>query len=174
MGAWSISGGGGGGDLKYIGVHMCEQKKKHLKRGLFCSRMCKAKKKNSFVKIYSNSLDSNLFRGSNLRQSPCLGGDFCILTYMCLGGYFKTYVHSCVHLHIWVPPWEYVTIYWWWCHDWRWDCHYLQFNSVLSILCTLTTISHLHLWRGRPNVTKVPQLIPFHDPTIYWWCFHDW
>ena len=29
-----------------------------------------------FVKIYSNSLDSNLFRGSNLKQNPCFGVNF--------------------------------------------------------------------------------------------------
>ena len=50
-----------------------------------------------FVKIYSNSIDSNLFRGSNLRQNPCLGGQLCILTKMSLGVHFKTFVHACVH-----------------------------------------------------------------------------
>ena len=50
-----------------------------------------------FVKICSNSLDSNLFRGSNLRQNPCLGGEFCILTKMCLGVNLKTFVHACLH-----------------------------------------------------------------------------
>ena len=82
-----------------------------IKMGLFCSRTRKARnvfrgltchvsgKRGDFFKIYSNSLVSNLFRGSNLRQNPCLGGDFCILTKMCLGVYFKT-IHTCVHLYI--------------------------------------------------------------------------
>ena len=47
-------------------------------------------------------LDSNLFRGSNLWQN--LGGEFCIWTKMCLGVYFKTFVHPSVHLHIWLAP----------------------------------------------------------------------
>ena len=62
-----------------------------------------------FVKICSNSLDSTYLGGQiwdKIPQNPCLGGEFCILTKMCLGVYFKTFVHACVYLHIWVsgPP----------------------------------------------------------------------
>ena len=56
-------------------------------------------KRIDFVKIHSNSSDSNIFRGSNLRQNPTKSvfrGDFCIMTKMCLGANFKS-VHTCVH-----------------------------------------------------------------------------
>ena len=95
---------------------MHEQKNK-WKGVFFLSRTCKARKTfrvlkchvsgkwGGFVKIYSNSLGSNLFRGSNLRQNippnPWLG---VIWTKMCVGVYFKTFVYACVHLHIWVAP----------------------------------------------------------------------
>ena len=52
-----------------------------------------------FVKFYSNCIDSNLFRGSNLRQNPCLGGEFCILTKIFLGYISKplfTHVYTCI------------------------------------------------------------------------------
>ena len=40
-----------------------------------------------------------LFMGSNLRQNPTkslFGGEFCIMTKMCLAVYFKMDVHACV------------------------------------------------------------------------------
>ena len=71
--------------------------KKQVKRGLFffCSRTRKARnafrslntmfqeKECCFVKICSNSLDSNLFRGQiwdKILKNTCLGGEFCIMT----------------------------------------------------------------------------------------------
>ena len=68
---------------------------------------CFKKKGVVLSKLNSNSLDSNLFRGQiwdKIPHKPCLGGEFCILTKMFLGVYFKTFVHACVHLHIWVAP----------------------------------------------------------------------
>ena len=37
-------------------------------------------------------------------KNPCLGGEFYIMTKMCLGVNFKTFVHAWVHLHVWVVP----------------------------------------------------------------------
>ena len=110
------------GPLKYIGVHMHEQKTcekgsfffffcnrthaRNMLRGLKCHV---SGKRGGFVKIYPNYLHSNLFRGpiwDKIPQNSCLGGEFCILTKMCLGVYFKTIVQACVHLHIWVAPWN--------------------------------------------------------------------
>ena len=104
----------GGGTQIYWCSHVWTKKKwkgvffavEHVKQGM-CLGVYNAMfqgKGGGFVKICSNSLDSNLFRGSNLRQNLCLGGEFCIMTKMCLGVYFKTFVHACVHLQIWVPP----------------------------------------------------------------------
>ena len=52
---------------------------------------------------FTNSSDSNLFRGSNLRQYPTKSlfrGDFYMMIKRCLGVYFKTVVRTCVHLHV--------------------------------------------------------------------------
>ena len=91
----SVSHGPGGGPLRNIVVHMQKQTKKKGKGGLFQSRMHKTgsmfrglkcpffRKKVGFVKIYSNSTDLDLLRGSNLRQNPTKSlfrGEFCILT----------------------------------------------------------------------------------------------
>ena len=70
---------------------------KTIKRG---SRMHKARnifrgKGVVLSKKYSNSSDSNLFRGSNLGQNS-IKSDFCIITKMCLGVYFKTINCSCM------------------------------------------------------------------------------
>ena len=98
--------------LRYSSVYMREQKKNHVKSGLFCSRMHKAgnvfrglkchcqEQRDGFVKIYSNSSDSNLFRWSNLRQNPTnflIRCGFCIMTKK---GYIKkkkNIVHSCIY-----------------------------------------------------------------------------
>ena len=99
---------------------MREQKKKQVKGGLFCSRMRKARntfrglkchvsgKMGGVVNIYSNSLDSNLFRGSNLRQNPTktlFRGEFCILTKMCLEGYISKplFMHGKTCISEWAP-----------------------------------------------------------------------
>ena len=52
-----------------------------------------------FVKIYS--LSSHVRVGKfklRCHKNSGLGDDVCIMTEMCLGIYFKTVIHTCVHL----------------------------------------------------------------------------
>ena len=107
--------GGGGGTSSTL-LNTCVNNKQE-KSGLFSaknmyiaqgaclgSEMPFVRKKWVFFfflfKIYLNSSDSNLCKGSNLRTNSCLGDDFCIMAKTCLGAYFKSIVHACVHLYI--------------------------------------------------------------------------
>ena len=90
--------GGGGGVFFCSITHKARNTFRGLKwhvsgkRGWFCQNL---------LKFFRLKL---IWKGSNLRQNPCSGGEFCILTKMCLGVYFKTFVNACVHLRIWAPP----------------------------------------------------------------------
>ena len=96
----------GEGALRYIGVHICGGGKHVWKGVLFAVERIKQgmhlrvwnaifqEKGGGFVKSYSNSSGSNLYRGSNLRQNPLFRDDFCIMTKMCLRAYFKTLVYT--------------------------------------------------------------------------------
>ena len=104
---WTTDPGGDSDILVYTCLN--KQTNKQLFRGLNYHFQ---EKRGGFVKIYSNSSHSTQFWGSNMKQNPCLGVDFCIMTKMCLGVYFKTAVHTCVHLHI--SEWPPGTIAWIW------------------------------------------------------------
>ena len=60
-----------------------------------------------------------------IQQNPCLRDDFCTMTKMCLGIYFKTVVHACVHLHSWVTPLHtYILV----------SCECLNYNELIFAL----------------------------------------
>ena len=94
-----------GGPLSYILVHTCINKK-HVKRGLFFSRT----RKHGTRQINSNSSacsHSNLFSSQIWNKCHIIlvkGVIFVSYIKMRLGVYFKTIVHTCEHLHMWVAP----------------------------------------------------------------------
>ena len=139
------------------------RKARNAFRGLKCHV---SGKRGGFVKICPNSLDSSLFRGQIWNKIPQIkslfGVEFCILTKMCLGVYFKIFVQACVHMHMWVPPYPQVRLI----KD-KGERQYLVY------LC----ISDTTFWRR-----DSPMGVVFYDTFILscqfmtiWWChFFAW
>ena len=124
-------------------VYKCV-KKKRGKGGLFQHRTQKAGnsfraskmpfsgKRGSFVNTYSNSLDSNLFRGSNFEAKFLFGDDFCIMTKTCSGVNISkrlfTHVYTCISK--WSPP-----------HTWHWADRTSVRTFYVRVFCKFVIIS---------------------------------
>ena len=104
------------GDHSDILVYICMKKKlwkwvffnsrTHKGGTLFKGPKCHfSGKGGGFVKIYSKFFQLKPIQEVKFWTKSLVRGDFCIMTKMHLEVYFKTIVHACVHLHIWVVPW---------------------------------------------------------------------